>query len=192
MKQLLGYIGRYIRRPAIAVSRIEEYDGKTITFRYRDKTDGKEKTEAISVEEFIARLIRHIPDENFKTIRYYGVYSYRIKALCKKLVSLWQKEARKWIVKAKQMSKRRTWSERVREQAGKQPCCPKCESYYEYKDEVCLDESKACLERMINDVAGIKEAKNNKEKEEARQGNAKHREVSVKSSPPSQTRLSVR
>ncbi|MBB6695819.1 transposase [Cohnella xylanilytica] len=191
VKQQLGYIGRYIRRPAIAVSRIEEYDGKTVTFRYRDKTDGKEKTEAISVEEFIARLIRHIPDENFKTIRYYGVYSRRIKALCKKLVSLWQKEARKWIVKAKQMLKRRTWSERIREQTGKPPCCPKCESYYEYKGEVCLDEgvlkvkyarcaqSKACLERMINDVTGIKEAKNNKEKEEARQGNTKHRERDV-------------
>jgi len=37
-----------------------------------DKTDGKEKREKITVEEFIGRLIRHIPDENFKTIRYYG------------------------------------------------------------------------------------------------------------------------
>ena len=28
----------------------------------------------------IGRLIRHIPDEQFKTIRYYGVYSRKKKA----------------------------------------------------------------------------------------------------------------
>jgi len=35
----LGYIGRYIRRPAIALHRIEEYDGQYVTFRYHDKND---------------------------------------------------------------------------------------------------------------------------------------------------------
>ena len=66
-------IGRYIRRPAIVVGRIEEYDGNYVTFRYTNKTDGQEKTETVTAEEFIARLIRHIPDEHFKTIRYFGV-----------------------------------------------------------------------------------------------------------------------
>jgi hypothetical protein len=177
VKQQLGYIGRYIRRPAIAVSRIEAYDGERVTFRYWDKTEEMDKTETVTVEEFIGRLIRHIPDENFKTIRYYGVYSRRIKGLCKKLVSQWQQEARKWIVKAKRLLKRRTWSERIKEQTGKLPCCSQCEGYYEYKGEVCLKEgllqvkyakcavSKACLERMIQDVAGVKEAKDNPEKE---------------------------
>ncbi len=37
-----------MRRPAIAVSRKEEYDGKMVMFRYRDKTDGEEKREMIS------------------------------------------------------------------------------------------------------------------------------------------------
>jgi len=179
VKRQLGYIGRYMRRPAIAVSRIEAYDGETVTFRYRDKTDGEEKTETIPVEEFIGRLIRHIPDEHFKTIRYYGVYSRRIKSLCKKLVSEWQKAARRWIVKAKRILKRRTWSERVKEQTGKPPCCPKCENYYEYKGEACLEDgklkvkyavcstSKACLERMIRDVTGVQETKGSQEKEKA-------------------------
>ncbi|MGG1307774.1 transposase, partial [Brevibacillus agri] len=85
IKAQLAYIGRYIRRPAIALGRIEEYDGQFVTFRYKDKTDGQEKTETVTVEEFIARLIRHIPDEQFKTIRYYGVYARRVKNLCKKV-----------------------------------------------------------------------------------------------------------
>ncbi|WLR42431.1 transposase [Bacillus carboniphilus] len=44
----------------------------------------KKKRETISVEEFISRLIRHIPDEQFKTIRHYGMYSRRCKGLSKK------------------------------------------------------------------------------------------------------------
>jgi hypothetical protein len=95
LKALIGYIGRYIRRPAIAVSRIEAYDGQFVTFRYYDKAEEKESQETVTVEEFIARLIRHIPDEQFKTIRHYGVYSRRTKSLSKKLVTAWQKEARK-------------------------------------------------------------------------------------------------
>ena len=175
VKQQLGYIGRYLRRPAIAVSRIEIYDGETVTFRYQDKTDGKEKTETLTVEEFIGRLIRHIPDENFKTIRYYGVYSRRIKSLCRKMVSEWQKAARKWIANVKRVIRRRTWRERMEERIGKPLCCPKCENYYEYKGEVCRKDgklevkyavcstSRACLERMIQDVVGIKKAKDSQE-----------------------------
>jgi hypothetical protein len=48
VKEQLGYIGRYIRRPAIALHRIEEYDGQHVTFKYVDKTDGEEKRETIS------------------------------------------------------------------------------------------------------------------------------------------------
>ena len=88
VKEQLGYIGRYIRRLAIALHRIEEYDDQYVTCRYHDKKDGQEKLEKLTVEEFIARLIVHIPDEKFKMIRYYGVYSRRIKVLCKKLITV--------------------------------------------------------------------------------------------------------
>jgi hypothetical protein len=131
------------------------------------------------VEEFIARVIRHIPDEQFKTIRHYGVYSRRTKSISKKLVTAWQKEARKWIVKAKRVLRRKTWSEKVKEHTGKDPLvCPKCQCYYEYKGEVCLENwqlvvkyavcrnTKAVLERMIRDVTGIEETKTREEKEE--------------------------
>src|SRR5690554_2735444 len=45
VKEQLAYIGRYIRRPAIALRRIEEYDGEYVTFRYFDKKEEQEKTE---------------------------------------------------------------------------------------------------------------------------------------------------
>jgi hypothetical protein len=180
VKEQLGYIGRYMRRPAIAIHRIKDYDGEFVVFSYVDKTDKTEKLERITVEEFIARLIRHIPDEQFKTIRHYGVYARRVKGLCKKLVTAWQKEARRWIVKAKRVLKRRNWRERVKAGTGKDPLvCPRCECYYEYKGEVCLESgnlrvkyascriTKIVLERMIGDLTGVEETKSGQEKEKA-------------------------
>ncbi|MBB4075532.1 hypothetical protein GGR02_003369 [Anoxybacillus voinovskiensis] len=179
VKEQLRYIGRYIRRPAIGINRIEAYDGQFVIFKYKDKTDGKEKTETVSVEEFISRLIRHIPDEQFKTIRHYGMYSRRTKKLCRKVLSAWQRKARRWIVKVKKVLRRQTWRERIIASGQKDPLvCPKCECYYEYKGEVCLEDGKleikvalcrttrAYLERVMNDLTGIQTPQKRKEKEE--------------------------
>ena len=186
VKEQLAYIARYIRRPAIALRRIEEYDGEYVTFRYYDKLDQQEKVEKVSVEEFIARIIRHIPDEQFKTIRHYGVYSRRIKKLSKKLVGTWQETTRKWIVKAKRVLSRRNWREKMKDQTGIDPMvCTKCECYYEYKGEVCLKdgqlqikyaasaEAKAVLERMIRDLTGIQKPQQREEKEETKVNSTK-------------------
>ncbi len=102
-------------------------DGQYVTFKYYDKKDKQEKRKKLTVEEFIARLIVHIPDEQFKTIRHYGVYSRRIKAICRVVISSWQKITRKWIVKVKKSIKRRKWEQRLKEQTGKDPMvCPHC------------------------------------------------------------------
>ncbi len=108
IKDQLSYIGRYIRRPVIGVNRIEEYDGQYVTFNYIDKVDGKEKRETVTAEEFISRLIRHIPDEQFKMIHRYGMYLRRSKKLSRKLLSAWQKETRRWIVKIKKTLRHQT------------------------------------------------------------------------------------
>lgn len=76
-KRMIAYIGRYIRHPAIAESRIEGYDGKTVTFYYMDNDDIMHHV-TMTVSEFISAIIGHIPDRQFKTVRYYGVY-YRIR-----------------------------------------------------------------------------------------------------------------
>ncbi len=38
------YVGRYIARPAIAESRIQGYDGETVTFSYEDHVTGETKS----------------------------------------------------------------------------------------------------------------------------------------------------
>jgi len=141
VKEQLRYIGRYIRRPAIGLNRIEDYDGHNVTFTYTDKRDNQKKRLTLSVEAFISRLIRHIPDEQFKTIRHYGMYSRKTKTLSKKLLMAWQKVTKRWVIKVNKVLRRRTWRERMIATGNKDPhICPKCGNYYEYKGEVCLEE----------------------------------------------------
>ena len=71
------YIGRYAKRPAIAESRIKEYDGETVTFEYQDKKAGVFTRVRLKVLEFIGLLVRHIPEKGFRMIRRVGILSNR-------------------------------------------------------------------------------------------------------------------
>jgi len=73
-KYVMKYIGRYLGRPAIGNSRIDDYDGDFVTFHYNRHEDKKLVVEKVPVLEFIERLIQHIPEKHFKMIRYYGIY----------------------------------------------------------------------------------------------------------------------
>lgn len=74
-QEAIKYIIRYTGRPAMAQSRILDYDGEFVTFYYDRHEDNKRVTEKIPAVEFIKKLIIHIPDEQFKMIRYYGLYA---------------------------------------------------------------------------------------------------------------------
>lgn len=73
------YIGRYTKRPAIAESSIKFYDGQFVTFTYQDHRLERKSTLTLPVLDFIGRLIRHIPDTNFRIIRYSGFYANRVR-----------------------------------------------------------------------------------------------------------------
>ncbi|WP_186371797.1 transposase [Bacillus nitratireducens] len=61
-KEELRFIGHYIRRPALSLKRIEEYNGQSISFIY-GKIDDVEKVKTLYVEASISRLIHNILDE---------------------------------------------------------------------------------------------------------------------------------
>lgn len=71
----VDYVVRYTGRAAMAQSRILDYDGDYVTFYYERHEDGKRIEETVPVFDFIKKLIIHIPDENFKVVRYYGIYA---------------------------------------------------------------------------------------------------------------------
>lgn len=71
---VINYIVRYAGRPVLAQSRITNYDGKFVTFTYTPHGSDEFVTETVSVFNFFKKLIIHIPEKNFKMIRYFGFY----------------------------------------------------------------------------------------------------------------------
>jgi len=78
-KQNIEYLGRYIKRPPIAESRLKHYDGNNVVFQYLDHKTKSLRKKSMSVEEFIGRFVSHIPDIGFRMIRYYGFLSNRLR-----------------------------------------------------------------------------------------------------------------
>ena len=79
-KQVLKYVGRYLGRPVIATSRIDNYDGENVTFHYTRHEDNQLVHETLPALTFIEKLIQHIPEKHFKMIRYYGIYGRNRKS----------------------------------------------------------------------------------------------------------------
>lgn len=96
-KGLVKYIGRYVRHPAIANSRITTYNGEAVKFCYEDH-DGNIHYKIMLVHDFISAIIQHVPEKNQKLVRYYGAYSRRkkkaIKSSITKLISIKSSEGR--------------------------------------------------------------------------------------------------
>lgn len=129
-KTAAKYVGRYVGRPAISESRILKYDGKNVTYKYTRHEDNKVIVETVHVYEFIKRIIRHIPEKNFKMIRYFGIYSRRSK--CKvnfiKMIDKMVLSIRKSIA---------NWENRILAITGVDPCkCPNCNNKMRFHDIV--------------------------------------------------------
>ena len=124
------YVGRYVGRPAIAESRILKYDGVDVTYKYTRHEDNKEVVETVHVYEFIKKLIIHIPEKNFKMIRYFGIYSRRKKRKHNFIKMLDER-----ILKLKKMVDK--WEYRILATFGVSPCdCPKCNKKMKFYDIV--------------------------------------------------------
>lgn len=78
-KQIVRYLGNYFKRPPIAESKLRHFDGNEVTFKYLDHVTNTYHNFILSAEQFIARFVQHIPDENFRMLRYYGFLSNRTR-----------------------------------------------------------------------------------------------------------------
>lgn len=90
--QVLKYLSRYTHKVGITNKRIIDYDGKNVTFTYRDRRDvNKEKELSLSAILFVKRFILHIVPKRFVKIRFYGFmvnrYRKKLTALCRELIA---------------------------------------------------------------------------------------------------------
>ena len=81
-KLIAKYLGRYVRHPAIANSRLTYFNGRNVSFFYEEHREEEIIRHDLTmyVDDFISALIQHIPEPQFKMIRYYGAYARRTKA----------------------------------------------------------------------------------------------------------------
>ena len=71
----IEYLARYTFRTAISNSRIQDYDGKTVTFTVTDRKTGDKKPVALPAMEFIRRFLSHVLPKGFTRVRYSGFLS---------------------------------------------------------------------------------------------------------------------
>ena len=91
-EQVLGYLGRYTHRVAIANSRLVGLDDGKVSFTWKDyRQDGKTKVMTLSADEFIRRFLQHTLPDGFHRIRHIGFLAncHRSKklALCRNLLA---------------------------------------------------------------------------------------------------------
>ena len=96
----VDYIVRYVGRPVMAQSRIEDYDVDLdfVWWHYIDHQTHERVDVFDSTLVFMKKLILHIPDDHFKMVRYLGAYTSRKKKLCRCIQKMLRKP-RVWIRK---------------------------------------------------------------------------------------------
>ena len=71
----IEYLARYTFRTAISNSRIQAYDGKTVTFSVTNRDTGEQEPVVIPAMEFICRFLSHVLPKGFTRVRYSGFLS---------------------------------------------------------------------------------------------------------------------
>jgi hypothetical protein len=121
-KQNIEYLGKYLKRPPIGETRIKKYDGEYVTFEYLDHYDNTKKYLTLPVMQFIAKLIYHIHDANFRCIRYFGFLANRVRG---KLLPL----VHKLLNSTSDLAKKNyiSWRNMIIQSFGFDPLlCPNC------------------------------------------------------------------
>ncbi len=75
---VLAYLSRYTHRVAIANSRLIAFDGKRVTFKWKDyraRGGDRHKIMTLEADEFIRRFLIHVLPKRFHRIRHTGLFA---------------------------------------------------------------------------------------------------------------------
>ncbi len=120
-KGLARYLAKYVASPPIAVSRIVEYDGKTVMYWYRDHKSKAKKVESVPVFTFIGRMVQHILVKGFKRVRYYGLQATKSFSKWFEIIKEGIRKIGKAVKGAYEIVSPKKYQERYRDVAGKDP-----------------------------------------------------------------------
>ena len=74
------YVGRYIRRGPISEKRIAGYDGERVTVGYAHREKHDERTFRLKAQDFIGRILSHVPEKGSHLVRSYGLFHPNCRA----------------------------------------------------------------------------------------------------------------
>ncbi len=121
-KDTISYIGRYIKKPIIAESRIKEANKNSVKIQYKQSKPFKILYRTFTIAKFIWFIILHLPDKNFRCIRYAWIFSHRTKKFYLELLSVIHPQK-----KQEQIEVASSYRERMIISFGKDPLvCTKC------------------------------------------------------------------
>ena len=107
-------------RTVLAEYRITYYDGKIVRFSFKDYAQGGQISyKTVRVNEFIGRLIRHIPDKYFPMIRHAGIFAncQKTRLLAQARAALGQEQGPN-----EPPDEALNWAERQTAYTGTSPC----------------------------------------------------------------------
>jgi hypothetical protein len=71
--RVLRYLGRYTHRVAISNQRLLSFDGRSVSFRWKDYAHGnKQRIMTLAATEFLRRFCQHVLPRGFVRIRHFG------------------------------------------------------------------------------------------------------------------------
>jgi Putative transposase/Transposase zinc-binding domain len=80
-EHVLGYLGRYTHRVAIANTRLIRIENSAVSFRWKDyRHHDRFKVMTLDADEFIRRFLLHVVPDGFQRIRHYGLLGNRSRA----------------------------------------------------------------------------------------------------------------
>lgn len=124
---LAQYLAKYVVAPPISLRRIEQYDGKTVRYWYRDHLTEAIQHETLPVLRFIGRMVQHILPKGFQRIRYYGLHGNpRYEQARRQLEHILPNDTRV-DPNGYRVVPRKPFAERFQDSFGQDPLlCPRC------------------------------------------------------------------
>jgi hypothetical protein len=79
-RSVMLYLSRYLKGSPLHPKQIIQRDSKQVVFRYLDHRDNKVKTLRLRMQEFIRRILWHVPAPGVHVVRHYGLYASQCRA----------------------------------------------------------------------------------------------------------------
>jgi hypothetical protein len=124
---LAKYLAKYLASPPISVRRIIKYDGRRVTYWYKDHESNRRKVETVDVYTFIGRMVQHILPKWLQRIRYYGLQATKTFSKWCKVIKEGLKRIGRMVKGVYQILSAKRYRERYQEVSGRDPMlCSHC------------------------------------------------------------------